>query len=635
LEWVEGIMATKNIAIACQGGGSHAAFTAGALPTLMTQFDNVRATQAGAELTSEPVPLLVGLSGTSGGAISALLGWYGFITGGPAEAQRKLNDFWARNSTLLPGEYWSNVLLGETARYFSYFADVKYSPYTAPLQPMEWYFTRIWPRMAPPGNPFMRPDYFQLDQLLAPCLEFGLVEALGAFASIPCDVSRWKERELAASVYPPGSPSQMEYRKEQACLTQRISDHLAAAGAVQQWIDKLGLPEDSLLRVAFGRWTEPLVRFDIDCLARLSSAVKEVTRYIPTLLIGAVELRYGEFTTFSSECAPDSGGVTLDAVMASAALPWLVRAKRVRSVDPATGEEKWRSYWDGLFSQNPPIKNFMTGLTDERKKPDKLWIIQISPNEAAAQPGRRRDFPDRFLEAGAIWEVRNSLAGNISLNQEVSFVESINRRVATGEDAGEDDKRVQIDRIVLDGDAVARVSGMSLGSNSKMDRSDRLKDGLLEHGYRQANRFLTLRSDLGRLFGTIETMLAAVPQGEVPAPGATVVRGTVWVEQLVLHRVLGRQPNSPQAKIRWRADDAQVNGRPVRIEGEGDLYSEGSSDTNWQLEDVRITCIEPLDGEAAAQPSAPARAAPARIAIPPFRTVPQTGAPPHERRKAQ
>jgi hypothetical protein len=322
--------------------------------------------------------------------------------------------------------------------------------------------------------------------------------------------------------------------------------------------------------------------------------------------------------------------------MASAALPWLVRARRVRSVDPATGEEKWRSYWDGLFSQNPPIKNFMTGLMDERKKPDKLWIVQISPNEAAAQPGRRRDFPDRFLEAGAIWEVRNSLAGNISLNQEVSFVESINKRVAAGGDTGDDDKRVQIDRIILDGDAVARVSGMSLGPTSKMDRSDRLKDGLLEHGYRQANRFLSLRSDLGRLFGTLETLLAAVPHGDVPAAdGATVVRGTVWVEELVLHRVGGRLPDSPQAKIRWRADDAQVNGRPVRMEGEGDLFTDGSSDTGWQLENVRITCIEPLDRVVPEQPSAPARVGPTRIAVPPFRTVQQTGTPPHERRKAQ
>jgi hypothetical protein len=110
-------------------------------------------------------------------------------------------------------------------------------------------------------------------------------------------------------------------------------------------------------------------------------------------------------------------------------------------------------------------------------------------------------------------------------------------------------------------------------------------------------------------------MLAAVPHGDVPADGApVVVRGTVWVEELALHRVGGRLPNSPQAKIRWRADDAQVNGRPVRMEGEGDLYSESTSGGDWQLEDVRITCMEPRDGGLSAQ-------APALTVIPPKRVA--------------
>lgn len=34
------IMPIKNIAVACQGGGSHAAYAAGALPTLLPKFGN-------------------------------------------------------------------------------------------------------------------------------------------------------------------------------------------------------------------------------------------------------------------------------------------------------------------------------------------------------------------------------------------------------------------------------------------------------------------------------------------------------------------------------------------------------------------------------------------------------------------
>ncbi len=38
------------------------------------------------------------------------------------------------------------------------------------------------------------------------------------------------------------------------------------------------------------------------------------------------------------------------------------------------------TYWDGLFSQNPPIKE----LTDE--SPDEIWVIQINPGELEDEP---------------------------------------------------------------------------------------------------------------------------------------------------------------------------------------------------------------------------------------------------------
>ena len=56
---------TKRVAIACQGGGSHSAFTAGALKRLLTEERNRYE--------------IVALSGTSGGAICALLVWYALL----------------------------------------------------------------------------------------------------------------------------------------------------------------------------------------------------------------------------------------------------------------------------------------------------------------------------------------------------------------------------------------------------------------------------------------------------------------------------------------------------------------------------------------------------------------------------
>jgi NTE family protein len=77
---------TKRIAIACQGGGSHTAFTAGALKRLL-QDDRYD---------------VVAVSGTSGGAICAVLAWYALIQhngeGAAARAARLLDSLWKDNS---------------------------------------------------------------------------------------------------------------------------------------------------------------------------------------------------------------------------------------------------------------------------------------------------------------------------------------------------------------------------------------------------------------------------------------------------------------------------------------------------------------------------------------------------------
>lgn len=52
------------VAIACQGGGSHTAFTAGVLGELLPPID-------------DRTDRLVGLSGASTGSFAAVAGWYG------------------------------------------------------------------------------------------------------------------------------------------------------------------------------------------------------------------------------------------------------------------------------------------------------------------------------------------------------------------------------------------------------------------------------------------------------------------------------------------------------------------------------------------------------------------------------
>src|SRR5438094_9846629 len=69
------------VAIACQGGGSHAAFTAGVLSRLLEPDFAERYE-------------LVALSGTSGGAMCAALAWAGLISGGTEDARARLAGFW-------------------------------------------------------------------------------------------------------------------------------------------------------------------------------------------------------------------------------------------------------------------------------------------------------------------------------------------------------------------------------------------------------------------------------------------------------------------------------------------------------------------------------------------------------------
>jgi len=68
------------VAIACQGGGSHTAFTAGALKGFLREWDDDYE--------------LVGISGTSGGAFNALAAWYGLVTADEDRAIELLDAIW-------------------------------------------------------------------------------------------------------------------------------------------------------------------------------------------------------------------------------------------------------------------------------------------------------------------------------------------------------------------------------------------------------------------------------------------------------------------------------------------------------------------------------------------------------------
>ena len=84
------------IAVACQGGGAHAAFAAEVLKSILRKIRDEREYE------------IIALSGTSGGAICAYLAWYALLNGDEEQEDiRLLESFWQEdNVARLPGEAW-------------------------------------------------------------------------------------------------------------------------------------------------------------------------------------------------------------------------------------------------------------------------------------------------------------------------------------------------------------------------------------------------------------------------------------------------------------------------------------------------------------------------------------------------
>ncbi|MBV9453714.1 MAG: patatin-like phospholipase family protein [Rubrobacter sp.] len=317
---------TKRVAIACQGGGSHTAFTAGVLKGLLrnNQLEGYE---------------IVGLSGTSGGAVCALLAWYALLDGDGERAAELLDTFWEDNSATSPQEMLANYWTLWASKVQDFLVTPAVSPYS---------------------------NYFSV----------------------------------------------------------------------------LGLDE-------FRRMLKRRVDFQ-------KIQVQPEGSY-PMLLVGAVDVLSGEFRAFNSQ----RERISAEMILASAAIPTLFR-----SVQVGKG-----TYWDGLFSQNPPVKE----LVDVR--PDEIWVIQINPKKYEDEPKTVAEIADR----------RNELSGNLSLYQELRFIEKIDQMLEDGL-LPRDGKYKQI---------VVRIIELSrsrfsrfLGIASKLNRDPRFIKNLISHGEARAEEFL-------------------------------------------------------------------------------------------------------------------------------------------------
>jgi NTE family protein len=197
------------------------------------------------------------------------------------------------------------------------------------------------------------------------------------------------------------------------------------------------------------------------------------------VLLGASEIVQGVETVLDSSvidalvkhpwCARRP--LTLQGAAASGTLPSVREAQRI------TVDNQHFYYWDGLYSQNPPAREFVADFPKERR-PDEIWVVRINPQQRpdGEPPNSTADIRDR----------ENELMGNLSLNKELNFIETVNDWIRKyGGSFAEKYKPVTVRTIKM-----TRETATELRTSAKFDRSRSFIDKLRKEGEEVGNAWL-------------------------------------------------------------------------------------------------------------------------------------------------
>ena len=179
---------------------------------------------------------------------------------------------------------------------------------------------------------------------------------------------------------------------------------------------------------------------------------------------------------------------------ASGTLPQVLPAQVIGNLkfptcDPGRIVTRDGYYWDGLYSRNPPVRDLLDARTKE-EKPDEIWIVRINPQEfhPASLNISLEDIDDRI----------NDLAGNLSLNQELDSIMTINQWIRKyGDSHPPLDNRKIIDVRTI---KMTRDTAWGLKHTSKFDRSPAHFAKLREEGQAVAQQWLADWRALGKDF---------------------------------------------------------------------------------------------------------------------------------------
>lgn len=281
---------------------------------------------------------------------------------------------------------------------------------------------------------------------------YNLVGISGTSGGAACALLAWYGR-----IHPDHDPGE---------LLSAFWDDLAAtspahrvANTVLRWnigLRQMGvpLPDVSPSYSLAARWGQDELRrlleqyVDFETIPELRDGTE------PALLVSAIDVLSGTFEIFRED------NLSPDAILASGAEPHLFEAVELDG----------RHYWDGLFSKNPPIDAFLT--ESDIPDPDEIWLIVINPQERDYVPTTVEEIDGR----------RNELAGNLSLNAEVRFLEMVNQWIDQGYLPSEftytDIKRIRFPR------------RRRLSWRTKLDRDPEFLAQLTHEGEKAAELFL-------------------------------------------------------------------------------------------------------------------------------------------------
>jgi predicted acylesterase/phospholipase RssA len=358
-----------------------------------------------------------------------------------------LRRFWDENATLHRGEELWNWLCVAAA---SAPVELRISPYDRSAR----WATRLLEWWAP------RASWVNLRKLLEHHVRFDDVARVGALERLHELAEDWLLADDAAALKLRSAPVELPDLKRES--VREVLSGVAAIQRLTRFRDELLTEEElaALRRIAGG--SGELTRAEV---TELLATTGRIRLRVPTMLVGAADVRSGDFKAFSSR----GREIDAHAILASAAIPWLFQAVKDR-------------YWDGLFSQNPPIRPFVAEPESREEKPDELWIVQINPQACASVPDSAYEIVER----------RNQLSGNLSLNQEISAIKATNRWISEGLIDDPRHKPVTLHWIRMNVETLKR-EGWPMGPASKLDRRARFLEALRTHGEVQARLFLPVR----------------------------------------------------------------------------------------------------------------------------------------------